>query len=108
MSNKQLFRIQFVNQGRIYDVYAREVSQGRLFGFLEVAGMVFGKRSELVVDPSEEKLKTEFEGVTRSYIPMHSVIRIDEVAKEGQARISKAEGNVTSFPISYYPPNNQK
>lgn len=108
MSNKQLFRIQFMNQGRIYDVYAREVSQGRLFGFLEVADMVFGKRSELVVDPSEEKLKTEFEGVTRSYIPMHSVIRIDEVAKEGQARISKAEGNVTSFPISYYPPNNQK
>ena len=105
MSEKHLYRVQFVNQGRIYEVYAREVSQGSLFGFLEVSGMVFGKRSELVVDPSEEKLKTEFEGVKRSFIPMHAVIRVDEVAKEGQAKISKAEGNVTPFPISYYPPN---
>lgn len=103
MSQKHLYRIQFVNQGRIYEVYAREVSQGTLFGFLEISDMVFGNRSELVVDPSEEKLKSEFEDVKRSFIPMHAVIRVDEVAKQGTAKISKAEGNVTPFPVSYYP-----
>lgn len=108
MSQKHLYRIQFVNQGRIYEVYAREVSQGTLFGFLEISDMVFGNRSELVVDPSEEKLKSEFEDVKRSFIPMHAVIRVDEVAKQGTAKISKAEGNVTPFPVSYYPSGDQK
>ena len=108
MSEKRLYRVQFVNQGRIYEVYAHEVGQGSLFGFLEVAGMVFGSRSELVVDPAEEKLKSEFEGVKRSFIPMHAVIRVDEVAKQGTAKISKVEGNVTPFPVSYYPSGDRK
>lgn len=108
MSQKRLYRVQFVNQGRIYEIYAREVSQGSLFGFLEVSDMVFGNRSEVVVDPSEEKLKSEFEDVKRSFIPMHAVIRVDEVARQGTARISKAEGNVTPFPVSYYPSGDRK
>ncbi|HLU61281.1 MAG TPA: DUF1820 family protein [Gammaproteobacteria bacterium] len=108
MSQKRLYRVQFVNQGRIYEIYAREVSQGSLFGFLEISGMVFGNRSEVVVDPSEEKLKSEFEDVKRSFIPMHAVIRVDEVARQGTARISKAEGNVTPFPVSYYPSGDRK
>ena len=36
----------------------------------------------MIVDPSEEKLKNEFSSVKRSYIPMHSLVRIDEVEKE--------------------------
>lgn len=108
MSQKRLYRVQFVNQGRIYEIYAREVSQGSLFGFLEISDMVFGNRSEVVVDPSEEKLKSEFEDVKRSFIPMHAVIRVDEVARQGTARISKAEGNVTPFPVSYYPSGDRK
>jgi hypothetical protein len=31
------------------------------------------------VDPSEERLRHEFEGVQRFHVPLHSVIRIDEV-----------------------------
>jgi hypothetical protein len=100
-----LYRIQFINQGKLYEIYAREVNHGGLFGFLEVAGFEFGKRTEIVVDPSEERLKDEFEGVKRTFIPMHAVIRIDEVAKQGTAKISDAEGNVTPFPVSYYGPS---
>ena len=52
-----------------------------------------------MVDPTEERLKQQFIGVTRSYIPMHSVIRIDEVEKEGVGKITEAKGNnVASFP----------
>ena len=108
MPEKRLFRVQFVNQGKIYEIYAREVNHGGLFGFLEIADFVFGKRTEVVVDPSEEKLKAEFEGVKRSYIPMHSVIRVDEVVKEGHGKISRAEGNVTPFPVPYYSPGSDK
>jgi hypothetical protein len=62
------------------------------------------------VDPTEEKLKTEFANVKRTYIPMHSIIRIDEVDKQGKSRISKFEGgNVAQFPMPMYtPPGDDK
>ena len=33
----------------------------------------------LVIDPAEEKLKAEFAGVQRLLLPMHAVMRIEEV-----------------------------
>jgi hypothetical protein len=104
MSNKTLYKIVFVSQGQVYEVYAREVSHGGLFGFIEVEELVFGERSSVVVDPSEERIKTEFENVKRTYLPMHSIIRIDEVEKQGTSKITKAEGNVTQFPMPIYTP----
>lgn len=105
---KRIYRIQFFNQGEIYEVYAKQVSQGGLFGFIEVEEMIFGERSQVVVDPIEEKLKSEFQGVKRTYIPMHAIVRIDEVEKEGPAKISDAKGKVTPFPLSLYGPNNPR
>jgi hypothetical protein len=55
-----------------------------------------------VVDPSEEKLKTEFADVSRTYIPLQAVIRIDEVAREGANKIISGDGaaaNVSPFPV---------
>jgi hypothetical protein len=105
---KHIYRIQFFNQGEIYEVYAKQVSQGGLFGFIEVEEMIFGERSQGVVDPTEEKLKSEFQGVKRTYIPMHAIVRIDEVEKEGPAKISDVMGKVTPFPLSFYGPNNPR
>ena len=104
MSTKTLYKIVFVSQGQVYEVYAREVSHGGLFGFIEVEELVFGERSSVVVDPSEERIKSEFENVKRTYLPMHSIIRIDEVEKQGTSKITKAEGNVTQFPMPIYTP----
>jgi hypothetical protein len=59
-----------------------------------------------LVDPAEERLKNEFSGVKRSYIPMHSIIRIDEVEKEGPAKISEFKGEkVAQFPYAGFIPN---
>jgi hypothetical protein len=105
MSARKLYRINFVNQGKVYEIYARSVAQGALFGFIEVEKLVFGERSTVVVDPAEERIKAEFEGVKRAYLPMHSVLRIDEVEKEGVSKISKAEGgNIAQFPVPLYAP----
>ena len=73
------FRVQFVSQDKVFEVFAKRIYSSDLYGFIEVEEFVFGERSGLLVDPTEEKLKTEFQGVKRSYIPMHAVIRIDEV-----------------------------
>ena len=104
MSKKKLYRVVFMSQGQVYEIYAREVSHGDLFGFVSVEQLVFGERSSVVVDPAEEKIKSEFEHVKRTYLPMHSIIRIDEVDKQGTSKISKLEGNVTQFPMPIYTP----
>lgn len=105
MATKPLYKISFMNQGQVYEVYARSVGHGNLFGFIEIGELVFGERSTVVVDPAEEKIKAEFEGVKRTYLPMHSVIRIDEVDKEGTSKISRFEGgNVAQFPMPVYTP----
>ncbi|MDG2155290.1 MAG: DUF1820 family protein [Gammaproteobacteria bacterium] len=100
MLEDQLYRIIFMNQGKVYEIYARSVGEGALYGFIDVEELVFGERTSVVVDPAEEKLKNEFESVKRTYIPMHSIIRIDEVEKQGIAKISSADGtNITPFPM---------
>lgn len=101
MSKKRTYRITFHNQGKVYEVYARNVHDSRLLGFVEVEDFVFGEKSSIVVDPSEENLKLEFNGVRRTHIPMHAVIRIDEVEKTGHAKITEvtsSNGNVAPFP----------
>ena len=96
------FRVQFVSQDKVFEVFAKRIYSSDLYGFIEVEEFVFGERSGLLVDPSEEKLKTEFQGVKRSYIPMHAVIRIDEVEVLGPARIRDSKGSIAS--LSMVPP----
>lgn len=105
MAAKTVYKIVFMNQGQVYEIYARSVGHGSLFGFVEVEELVFGERSSVVVDPSEEKIKAEFDGVKRTYLPMHSILRIDEVEKQGTSKVSKLEGtNVAQFPMPVYTP----
>jgi len=105
MSDKKLYKVQFQNKGELYEVYVKHVFQGDIFGFIVLEDFVFGTHTTLLVDPSEEKLRKEFEPVKRSFIPMHSVIRIDEVEKEGIAKISSLDGKVTQFPNAIYTPS---
>jgi len=94
----------FVNQGKVYEIYARKVTHGDLFGFIEVEELLFGERSSVVLDPSEERIKGEFAGVKRTFLPLHSVLRIDEVRKHGVSKIMALEGgaNVAQFPMPLY------
>jgi hypothetical protein len=103
MSSKPIFKVIFVNQDQVFEVYARQIFQSDLWGFIEIEEFLFGERSQLLVDPSEERLKGEFAGVKRSYIPMNAIIRIDEVEKEGQVKVSEAKGTVAPFPIGNAP-----
>lgn len=96
-----IYKVIFLNQGQVFEMYARHIYQSDLWGFLEVEEFVFGERTQMIVDPGEEKLKAQFEGVTRSFVPVHSIVRIDEVERLGTAKISEARmtGNVMPFPV---------
>lgn len=104
MKRKKLYRITFSSQEKVYEVYARNVVQRDLFGFIALEDLVFGETSSLVVDPNQERLKSEFQGVKRTYIPMHTISRIDEVEKEGVAKITalSKDSNVSHFPTTIY------
>ncbi len=97
-----IYKVIFLNQNKVYELYAKAIYQSEMYGFVEVEEFIFGEHTQVIVDPAEEKLKAEFSGVTRSYVPMHSIIRIDEVEKEGVGKIVDAPaggGNVTAFPL---------
>ena len=97
---KSIYKVLFHSQGQIYEVYAHNIYQSDLYGFVEIEDYTFGNRSQMLIDPSEDRLRNEFEGVQRSFIPMHAIVRIDEVEKEGVAKISDSKGEkVTPFPI---------
>ena len=105
MATSHIFKVMFVNQGKVYEVYARKVSHGDLLGFVAVEELVFGERATVVLDPSEERIKSEFAGVKRTYLPLHSIVRIDEVKKQGVSKISALEGaNIAQFPAPVYAP----
>jgi hypothetical protein len=109
MSRKKptLFKIVFQSLGQVVELYARQVSQGGLFGFVEVEELVFGARSELVVDPADEGLRSEYGSAKRLFLPLHAVVRIEEVDKEGVARtrpVGEAPGIVTPFPMPIFTP----
>ncbi len=105
MASEPIYKVIFFNQGQVYEIYARHVYQSDLMGFLEIEEFVFGERSQLIVDPAEERLKNEFSSITRSFVPMHSIIRIDEVEKEGACKITEVKGgNVMPFPFTTIAP----
>lgn len=84
---KSIYKILFAAQNQVYEIYCRIVSQSNLFGFISVEDLVFGKENSIVVDPSVEKLRNEFSGVKSFLVPMHSILRIDIVEKEGVGKI---------------------
>lgn len=105
MDMEPIYKVIFLNQGKVYEIFARQVYQSDLYGFITVEELTFNDRNSVVVDPSEEKLKSEFSSVTRTYIPMHTVMRIDEVEKQGVAKIKDADSKIAQFPSPIYTPS---
>lgn len=107
MAVKPVYKVIFHSQGQVYEVFCSAIYQSEMYGFIEIEEFVFGERSGLLIDPAEEKLKNEFAGVKRSYIPMHAIVRIDEVEKEGPAKITEVKGGgdkIAQFPYNSFMP----
>lgn len=105
IEKQPIYRVIFIQHEKIYEVYARYLTEESLMGFIEIEELVFQEtKSDLLIDPAEEKLQNEFKGVKRCYIPLHTIMRIDEVLKEGSARVvdadNKKKSNVSHLPIN--------
>ena len=107
MKKSNVYKIKFIQLGEIYEVFARHIYQSEMYGFIEVEEYIFNRDKQLVVDPTSEKLKNEFLNVERSYIPLNSIVRIDEVDELGEAKITENKGQVSPFPLNIQPVTNK-
>ncbi len=108
MSEKSpLYKVTFIQAGHLYEVFVRELVSSQLFGFIEIGQFVWDTQHTIVVDPSHERLKSEFNCVERTYLPMHSILRIDQVAEQGSAKIVDLGDRVTPFPNPIYTPRKE-
>lgn len=97
-----MYKVIFHNHNKVYELFCESVSGSEFsYGFVEFANFIFEPSHELVVDPTEEKLREEFSDVETLHVPMHAVIRIEEVKKRGKCviRDSKSGEKVTHLPL---------
>ena len=84
--DKTYFKITFTNDAELYQVCARRVASSDLYGLIEIGDFIF-PRNKLVYNPGEERIRREFEGIRRTWLPYHSIVRIDEVSDEREGEI---------------------
>ncbi|NBB93304.1 MAG: DUF1820 family protein [Gammaproteobacteria bacterium] len=97
-----MYKISFLNQGKVYEIYCRKVTGSDMaYGFVQASELVFEEDEGVVIDPTEERLRDEFADVEVLHLPMHSVIRVEQVKKRGTAviRDSKSGEKVTPLPL---------
>ena len=103
---KTLYKVTFLSHGKVYELYAQQVASGALWGFLEVAELLFDVREGVLVDPVEEQLRGEFANTRVLHLPMQSVLRVEEVERKQPASIRDAtsgERVVMPFPLPAKP-----
>ena len=102
MADERLYKVIFLNQGKVYELFAKSTGSSSLYGFVEIGELVFEDDDSMVIDPTEERMREEFEGVRTLHLPMHSVIRIEEVEKRGACMIRDSESGekIMPFPVA--------
>lgn len=112
-----IYRIIFTQEDKIYEIYARYVSEDSMVGFIDAEELLFSTSTHLVsennansttppaitppgtntADLPEAILQAEFQGVKRTYIPLHQILRIDEMTQHDAMKIKAhytSTGNV--------------
>ena len=107
-----LYRVIFLQEDKVYEIYARQLTEETLVGFIEAEELIFTdlENGVLTIPASEQELAREFSGVKRTYIPQHLILRIDEVEKKGPASIKPGSqtSNVSPFPAATRDPAPKK
>ncbi|MDT8437782.1 MAG: DUF1820 family protein [Wenzhouxiangellaceae bacterium] len=96
-----MYKLVFFNHGKVYELFAEDVDSSHLYGFIVATGLVFDGREKMVVDPTEERLRDEFNDTEQLLLPIQSVIRVEKVKKRGASviRDRKTGEKVTPLPL---------
>ncbi len=92
MSKEPLYKVVFMQRDEVLELYARYITEDSLVGFVEVEELVFSDPdAKIVLNPNLEKLKQQFDGVQRTYLPIHTILRIDEIDQPSVATVIHAD-----------------
>ena len=81
-----IYRIIFSYEGKTQELFAKYISEESLIGFVEVEELLFSTGTS-IINTQEELLRDTFEGVKRTYLPLSSICRIDELSSEQCQRL---------------------
>ncbi|MCX7552791.1 DUF1820 family protein [Marinicella sp. S1101] len=100
MKNHKIYRINYNTNQEVYELYAKAVNTQELLGFISISDLLFDQQSGVVIDPTEERLKTEFKGVKTLHLPIQNVLKIEEVEQKKSCKIKtlKKDINLTAIP----------
>ncbi|MBI3992395.1 MAG: DUF1820 family protein [Candidatus Lambdaproteobacteria bacterium] len=84
--NATYYKVTFSSENELYQVCARNVSTSDLLGLIEIGDFIF-PQNKLVYNPGEERIRREFEGIQRTWIPYHAIVRIDEISDSRESEI---------------------
>ena len=84
--DKTYYKVSFARDNELYQICARQVHSSELFGLIEIADFIF-PRNRLVYNPGEERIRREFSGIRKTWIPYHTIVRIDEVLETTESEV---------------------
>ena len=85
---KELYKITIIDEDKEHTtLYATNVTQADLLGFVEISGLEFPNKSDIILTPGEDKAHTLFKDTKRIIIPGNYIIRIEELKEDKKAQI---------------------
>ena len=94
-NEKPIYRILFVEQEEVKEIYAQYISEETLVGFIE---------ADTILNQGSRKPALSPNQVRRCYIPLHTILRIDEIITEKTVK----EDNISHLPHAFKKPLKSK
>ena len=97
-----MYKVAFFNQGKVYELFCKHVDSSALYGFIELADLMFDTDASIVVDPTEERMREEFAETELLILPIQSVMRVEKVRRRGHCVIRDRDTGekVTQLPLN--------
>lgn len=94
--SEPLYKVKFLQQNEVVELVVRYISEESLMGFIELEEIVFqsGKETHFTRD----EYKEEFSGLDRCYLPLHTLLRIDELNNSSSSSTKDKVDNVRRLP----------
>lgn len=78
-----IYRVYYAKKGEpLCEIHARSVGPSDMLGFIEVADFVTPKQKSILIRPDVDRVEKEFAGVSKTYIPITDVHRVDAIPSE--------------------------
>lgn len=78
---EHFFRVMFTQRDQLCELYAKQLAESDMYGFIVIEELVLPPLLPSQKEAGETRQPNEFEDVIRTYLPVHSIVRIDEVEK---------------------------